>query len=771
MPPEALAAPLPAPTREHERETVHFRPDLSAWAVLGHEGRPSVADHNPASVHWRDLTIDPDLTGIAPTRARHAAVVVTGASGGGPWRLPLRTLLCAGLAWHPRLPLLAGLVQQGNLLHPWTADYVNCRLTVHEQVRAALSLSSRRPGQAALTWCGERELALLTTGAADSDPVTASHSEVATDSTGGTEHRPGGGDEWSPVVYEATGPGHVAFLPGIAELLRVGGASVSVLTPATGEVRTLGAPLLVGSLTASPSGQRLLVEHATAVGMQQRAQGSVDDGFNWSRAVLSSGDGSWTGVPPNARWAADRGDCGDTIASSGPVAGGTGVRLRSFVDDDGARESPAAELTIAHEGDDPPLWWRCVSVEGEPAVVSRHRAELRFGTPGGGFPVPLPSGLGRLGACGAERDGEGVLVGCVQDGRAALLRFDRARKTAGLVVEPLPDENDGPLEASWASVEDGTPAVVTQRGGRFVRHVLRGDRLRREDATMPALMRPAPSSGSGGVVPHALVLPAVDEGESARLTLVTGHHDDTDSTDDTDATGAANPAEASAQLLWIHVRRSSARPVHPDAFPQLSGLRSPAALLDLPLRWPDDAEVACVQRQILHAVDNAVDALRERHGREGPVVVGGHSFAATVALHALAHSTAPLAGAIAHSGCYNRTLTPEGFQYERRSYWQAPELYRAFSAVDFADRLDRPVLLVHGCDDTNTSTPPDQAVALYRAVVATGGRARLVLLPREGHSFRHRESLETVTREHDAWLAACSVRPDRTRQANTAERT
>jgi dipeptidyl aminopeptidase/acylaminoacyl peptidase len=163
-----------------------------------------------------------------------------------------------------------------------------------------------------------------------------------------------------------------------------------------------------------------------------------------------------------------------------------------------------------------------------------------------------------------------------------------------------------------------------------------------------------------------------------------------------------------------------------------------------------------------------VAILRERPSRGGPVVVGGHSFAATVALHALAHCPS-LAGAIAHSGCYNRTLTPEGFQYERRSYWQVPELYRAFSALDFADRLTRPVLLVHGLDDTNVATPPDQAVALYRAVVATGGRGRLVLLPYEGHNFRHRESLETVAREHDAWLTACAALCDH--RAESPERT
>jgi hypothetical protein len=51
---------------------------------------------------------------------------------------------------------------------------------------------------------------------------------------------------------------------------------------------------------------------------------------------------------------------------------------------------------------------------------------------------------------------------------------------------------------------------------------------------------------------------------------------------------------------------------------------------------------------------------------------------------------------------------PRRLQYERRSYWAVPDVYHAFSPLLFADRLDRPVLIVHGTDDTNPPTQPSR---------------------------------------------------------------
>jgi dienelactone hydrolase len=210
-------------------------------------------------------------------------------------------------------------------------------------------------------------------------------------------------------------------------------------------------------------------------------------------------------------------------------------------------------------------------------------------------------------------------------------------------------------------------------------------------------------------------------------------------------------------LLWIRAWRRDGGPLPAANLPMaLTGTGYTSAVLDLPLHWPSDATVELVHDQIVRAVHGSLDDLAG-HG-DIDVVVGGYSFGATLALYALVHLP-ELKAAIVHNGCYNRTLTPTGFQYERRSYWEAPELYHAFSALLFADRIDRPVLIVHGAEDTNPATTPDQAVHLYQGVVAAGGHARLVLVPNEGHLFQYQETQQALVEAHRQWLARWDRQP------------
>ncbi|MEP6944973.1 MAG: prolyl oligopeptidase family serine peptidase, partial [Acidobacteriota bacterium] len=71
------------------------------------------------------------------------------------------------------------------------------------------------------------------------------------------------------------------------------------------------------------------------------------------------------------------------------------------------------------------------------------------------------------------------------------------------------------------------------------------------------------------------------------------------------------------------------------------------------------------------AIDKGVEMGVVDRDRVG---VGGHSYGAFMTANLLAHSRLFRAG-IARSGAYNRTLTPFGFQSERRNFWEAPELY------------------------------------------------------------------------------------------------
>ncbi len=148
------------------------------------------------------------------------------------------------------------------------------------------------------------------------------------------------------------------------------------------------------------------------------------------------------------------------------------------------------------------------------------------------------------------------------------------------------------------------------------------------------------------------------------------------------------------------------------------------------------------------AVDKAVElgvVDRERIG------VTGHSHGALMTANLLAHTDLFRAG-VATSGGYNKTLTPFGFQNERRSFWKAPKVYDQASAFFHADQINEPILIVHGSDDANPGTEPTQSPRLFQAVRGNGGTARLVMLPFEPHWYAAQESNEHVVAEMLAWF-------------------
>jgi dipeptidyl aminopeptidase/acylaminoacyl peptidase len=156
--------------------------------------------------------------------------------------------------------------------------------------------------------------------------------------------------------------------------------------------------------------------------------------------------------------------------------------------------------------------------------------------------------------------------------------------------------------------------------------------------------------------------------------------------------------------------------------------------------------------QITAAAAAHIRALDER-GIADPrrVAVGGHSYGAFMTANLLAHTDLFAAG-IARSGAYNRTLTPFGFQTERRSFWEVPEVYDRVSPFRYADHITAPILLIHGELDANSGTFPVQSERLFQAVQGNGGTARLVILPYESHGYAARESVLHVLAEQFDWL-------------------
>lgn len=133
------------------------------------------------------------------------------------------------------------------------------------------------------------------------------------------------------------------------------------------------------------------------------------------------------------------------------------------------------------------------------------------------------------------------------------------------------------------------------------------------------------------------------------------------------------------------------------------------------------------------------------------VGVGGHSYGAFMTANLLAHCDLIAAG-IARSGAYNRTLTPFGFQSERRTFWQAPETYFKVSPFMHAHKINEPILLIHGEADNNSGTFPIQSRRLYHALKGHGATARLVMLPNESHGYRAKESVLHVLAEMIEWF-------------------
>ena len=107
---------------------------------------------------------------------------------------------------------------------------------------------------------------------------------------------------------------------------------------------------------------------------------------------------------------------------------------------------------------------------------------------------------------------------------------------------------------------------------------------------------------------------------------------------------------------------------------------------------------------------------------------------------------------VATSGSYNKTLTPFGFQNERRSVWQARDVYIKASPFFYADKIKHPLLLVHGEDDANPGTEPIQSLKLYQAIRGNGGTTKLVMLPHEPHWYTALESNEQVVHDMLDWF-------------------
>lgn len=235
------------------------------------------------------------------------------------------------------------------------------------------------------------------------------------------------------------------------------------------------------------------------------------------------------------------------------------------------------------------------------------------------------------------------------------------------------------------------------------------------------------------------------------------------------------PEKAVGQLLpaviWLypreyHTHQQQPKPSQQSLFQPIDPMGPLVALLDdyavvdasqAPIIRQDGQEPndTFMQQQQLN-IDALLEALKKTgHIDMGRLVLMGHSYGAFSAVSLLTERS-DFRCAIARSGAYNRSLTPLGFQGEKRTLWQAPDLYQQLSPFFHADKIKTPVLLIHGSADENPGTAALQSEMMFQALQAQQVPAKLLLLNKERHAYRYRETIEQMLITQSAWLRQCA---------------
>lgn len=133
------------------------------------------------------------------------------------------------------------------------------------------------------------------------------------------------------------------------------------------------------------------------------------------------------------------------------------------------------------------------------------------------------------------------------------------------------------------------------------------------------------------------------------------------------------------------------------------------------------------------------------------LAIGGHSYGAFTTVNALVHTPYFKAG-IAGDGMYNRTLTPSGFQSERRDFWEGQQTYLEMSPFLKADQLTGALLMYHSIEDQNVGTAPISSERMLHALEGLGKTASLYMYPYEDHGPATKETLLDQWARWTAWL-------------------
>ena len=553
---------------------------------------------------------------------------------------------------------------------------------------------------------------------------------------------------------------------------------------------SIGRPAVLSSVAPSPNGEYLLVSKAKRpYSHLVPLNGFAEDLEVWSRrgetvktiAELPSAEGvPLTGVRPGPRAVQWRADQPATVVWSEALDGGDPKNKVPFRDRVVALAAPftaaAAEIgktewrfssiwytdrgvALLTESDRTSRRTRTWAIEpgAEPRKLWDYRQDAAYQNPG----TPLVRGEIREGRGGAGR-GSADRTTVMQTGDFIYVTGSGSSPEGDrpfLDRVNLKTQATERLFRSAADAYETVLAPLSDDANRFItRHETPKEppnyytRSRDTSAKRPVTTFPDPQPELRGVE-HQFVTYTRKDGVTLSATLYTPP--------------GYKKGDRVPLIVWAYPREfgdaASASQItgSPNRFTLVSGyshlflLLSGYAILDdptMPIIGSGETANDTYVEQLVSSAEAAIDKVvamgvadRDRIG------VGGHSYGAFMTANLLAHSRLFRAG-FAESGAYNRSLTPFGFQSERRTFWEVPDLYAKMSPFWYAHQVKDPILLMHGEADDNSGTFPIQSERFYMALKGHGATVRYVTLPYEAHGYAARETLLHVLAERIAWF-------------------
>ena len=573
-------------------------------------------------------------------------------------------------------------------------------------------------------------------------------------------------------------------------------AQLLVVDVASGKLRAVAGPAVIGDVETAPDGRHALVDTLTRpysylVTWQRFARDvdvlDLDSGKRQRLASLPAAENvPVRGVPVGPRGHHWRANEAATLIWSEALDGGDWkneaaerdrvLMLRAPFDAEpveiartatrfaGLSWFESGSRALLHEFDANRRWMQValvdVDAQAEPGRVLWSRSlDERYAHPGNPLFRTLANGAGVL----RERDGTLLLAGSGASPAGDRPFLDRYRLADGhteRLFRSAPDAfervfgfaaDDPERLLTWHESPTSPPNAFVRTLGEAVEAaaVADGEASRASRAT--AVTRFADPVPLVRQVGKRLVTYQREDGVSLSFTLYTppGYVE-----------GTRLPAILYAYPMdYAHPEQAGQVRGSEQTFTRLSGYRTLLlagyAIIDnaaFPIVGdPQNAYDSYLEQLVANAEAAVAKAVQLGVVDAERIGVTGHSHGALMAANLLAHTDLFRAG-VASSGGYNKTLTPFGFQNERRSFWAAPQAYDQSSAFFHADKIDEPILIVHGSDDANPGTEPTQSPRLFQAVRGLGGTARLVMLPHEPHWYAARESNEHFIAEMLDWF-------------------